>query len=71
MTGAVKITPAHDQNDYECGKRNNLPFITMVDDSGTITGDCGPFTVYSIHINTVTNEIPKQIYSQMVMIALL
>ena len=28
-TGAVKITPAHDPNDYECGKRNNLEFITI------------------------------------------
>ena len=27
-TGAVKITPAHDPNDYECGKRHNLEFIT-------------------------------------------
>ena len=26
-TGAVKITPAHDQNDYDCGKRCNLPQV--------------------------------------------
>ena len=50
-TGAVKITPAHDQNDYECGKRNNLPFITMIDDNGMITGDCGPFTVSLVTFN--------------------
>ena len=31
-TGAVKITPAHDPNDYECGKRNNLQFITIFTD---------------------------------------
>uniref|UniRef100_A0A0B7ANU5 Valine--tRNA ligase n=1 Tax=Arion vulgaris TaxID=1028688 RepID=A0A0B7ANU5_9EUPU len=43
-TGAVKITPAHDSNDYEVGKRFNLPFITIIDDNGLITGDCGPFT---------------------------
>ncbi|XP_052095273.1 valine--tRNA ligase-like [Mytilus californianus] len=43
-TGAVKITPAHDQNDYECGKRHNLPFITMIDDEGNISADCGEFS---------------------------
>ncbi len=36
-TGAVKITPAHDANDFECGKRNNLPFITIIDDKGRIS----------------------------------
>lgn len=44
-TGAVKITPAHDPNDYEVGKRHNLPFITIFDDDGNITGNCGKFTV--------------------------
>ncbi|XP_043252604.1 valine--tRNA ligase isoform X2 [Colletes gigas] len=43
-TGAVKITPAHDPNDYEIGKRHNLPFITIFDDNGTIIGDYGQFT---------------------------
>ncbi|KOC62310.1 Valine--tRNA ligase [Habropoda laboriosa] len=43
-TGAVKITPAHDPNDYEVGKRHNLPFITIFDDSGNIIGDYGQFT---------------------------
>ncbi len=36
-TGAVKITPAHDHNDYECGKRHSLPFVEMIDDKGNIT----------------------------------
>ncbi|XP_051153202.1 valine--tRNA ligase isoform X1 [Leptopilina boulardi] len=43
-TGAVKITPAHDPNDYEIGKRHNLPFITIFDDDGNIIGDYGVFT---------------------------
>ena len=34
--GAVKITPAHDHNDYGVGQRHNLPFVTMIDDSGNI-----------------------------------
>ena len=35
-TGAVKITPAHDPNDYECGKRHNLEFITILTPDGSI-----------------------------------
>lgn len=33
-TGAVKITPAHDQNDYDCAKRHDLPMITVIDNEG-------------------------------------
>ncbi|XP_077260883.1 valyl-tRNA synthetase [Temnothorax americanus] len=43
-TGAVKITPAHDPNDYEVGKRHNLPFINIFDDDGNVIGDYGEFT---------------------------
>lgn len=43
-TGAVKITPAHDPNDYECGKRHNLEFITMLTPDGTINENGAPFT---------------------------
>jgi hypothetical protein len=35
-TGAVKITPAHDHNDFECGKRHSLPFVQMINDEGDI-----------------------------------
>jgi valyl-tRNA synthetase len=35
-TGAVKITPAHDQNDYELAKRHDLPMITVLDDAAAI-----------------------------------
>ncbi|CAH0715283.1 unnamed protein product, partial [Brenthis ino] len=42
-TGAVKITPAHDPNDYEIGKRHNLPFITIFDDEGRMLNNCGGF----------------------------
>ena len=45
-TGAVKITPAHDQNDYNCGKRHNLPFIEIMDDDGNITDVSDQFKVY-------------------------
>ncbi|KAG7394081.1 hypothetical protein PHYBOEH_005841, partial [Phytophthora boehmeriae] len=42
-TGAVKITPAHDPNDYECGKRNNLEFINVLTDDGAINENGGEF----------------------------
>ena len=42
-TGAVKITPSHDPNDFECGKRNNLEFINILDDSGNINHNGGMF----------------------------
>ncbi|KAG0255443.1 AP-1 adaptor complex sigma subunit Aps1 [Actinomortierella ambigua] len=43
-TGAVKMTPAHDFNDYEVGKRHNLEFINILNDDGTLNNNCGPFT---------------------------
>ena len=43
-TGAVKITPAHDENDYECGKRNNLPFLTIFTDDGLVADGYGQFS---------------------------
>ncbi|KAK6627596.1 hypothetical protein RUM44_010074 [Polyplax serrata] len=43
-TGAVKITPAHDHNDYDIGRRHKLPLITIIDEEGKICGDCGEFT---------------------------
>ncbi|CAG59424.1 uncharacterized protein GVI51_G02959 [Nakaseomyces glabratus] len=41
-TGAVKITPAHDQNDYNTGKRHNLEFINILTDDGLLNENCGP-----------------------------
>ncbi|KAA0130372.1 valine--tRNA ligase [Chryseobacterium sp. SN22] len=35
-TGALKITPAHDVNDYEIGKKHNLPMIDALDDDGNL-----------------------------------
>ena len=42
-TGAVKITPAHDPNDYECGKRHNLEFITVLTEDGAINHNGSEF----------------------------
>lgn len=40
-TGAVKITPAHDQNDYEVGVRHKLDFINILNDDGTFNNNAG------------------------------
>lgn len=42
-TGAVKITPAHDPNDYNAGKRHNLEFISVFDEDGKINEIGGEF----------------------------
>lgn len=42
-TGIVKVTPAHDYNDYEVGKRHNLDFITIFDEKGILNELCGDF----------------------------
>ncbi|MCX5431667.1 valine--tRNA ligase [Streptomyces sp. NBC_00257] len=41
-TGAVKVTPAHDPNDFEIGARHDLPFLTVMDERAVITVP-GPF----------------------------
>ncbi|RPJ17476.1 MAG: valine--tRNA ligase, partial [Desulfobacteraceae bacterium] len=42
-TGALKVTPAHDPNDFEIGKRHNLPEIKVIDDNGKMTSEAGRF----------------------------
>jgi valyl-tRNA synthetase len=42
-TGAVKVTPAHDPNDYACGLRNNLPMINILKADGTINENGADF----------------------------
>jgi len=42
-SGAVKITPAHDPNDFEVGLRHNLPQITVMDETGTMNDQAGKY----------------------------
>ena len=42
-TGAVKVTPAHDPNDYACGLRNGLPMINILNPDGTINENGGEY----------------------------
>ena len=42
-TGLVKVTPAHDPKDFECGLRHNLPQITVIGEDGRMTAAAGPY----------------------------
>lgn len=42
-TGCVKVTPAHDPNDFEMGKRHQLPFINIMNRDGTLNENAGEF----------------------------
>jgi valyl-tRNA synthetase len=42
-TGAVKVTPAHDYNDYQCGLRHDLAVINILNPDGTINENGGPY----------------------------
>jgi valyl-tRNA synthetase len=42
-TGAVKVTPAHDPNDFETGQRHKLPMISIFDEAGLVTAEGGAF----------------------------
>ncbi len=42
-TGALKVTPAHDLNDYELGLRHGLPVVDVIHEDGTLTEAAGPY----------------------------
>jgi valyl-tRNA synthetase len=42
-TGAVKLTPAHDYNDFNLGKKHNLPFVNILNEDGTLNGNAGHY----------------------------
>jgi valyl-tRNA synthetase len=42
-TGAVKVTPAHDPNDFECAKRLKLPALVVMDEGATMNENAGPY----------------------------
>lgn len=61
-TGAVKITPAHDPNDFEVGKRHNLPIITVIDEKGNMTAEAGKYQ--KMDTKTCRKEIVKDLKEQ-------
>jgi valyl-tRNA synthetase len=60
-TGAVKVTPAHDANDYACGVRHKLPLINILNPDGTINENGGPYAGMDRYIarDLVTQEMEK------------
>ena len=58
-TGAVKITPSHDPNDYEMGLRHNLPEIVVIGKDGVMTEEAGPFAGFERY------ECRKQIVARL------
>ena len=59
-TGCVKITPAHDFNDYELGKRHNLPLINVLDKNAAILAIAQTFN-FDGSVNTESNNsLPKE-----------
>ncbi len=42
-TGVVKVTPAHDPNDFEIGKRHGLPFVKVIGEDARMTAAAGPY----------------------------
>ena len=58
-TGALKITPGHDPNDYEIGQRHSLPVISVLDRSAKVTEVGGPY------VGLDRFEARKQIWSDM------
>jgi len=61
-TGAVKITPAHDPNDYEVGLRHNLEIITCINDDGTLNEVAGKFQ--GLDRDTARVEVEKELKAQ-------
>ncbi|PKM95535.1 MAG: valine--tRNA ligase [Firmicutes bacterium HGW-Firmicutes-1] len=58
-TGVVKITPAHDPNDFEIGQRHKLPQINVINDDGTINANGGKFQGLDRY------EVRKQVVEQL------
>ncbi|NCA11129.1 valine--tRNA ligase [bacterium] len=48
-SGCVKITPAHDPNDHDVGRRRSLPMINILNPDGTLNAEAGPYAGLTIH----------------------
>lgn len=60
-TGMVKITPAHDPNDYEVGKRHNLDFIQVIDKEGKLNAKAGKYA--GLTISEARKQVEKDLES--------
>lgn len=59
-TGAVKITPAHDPNDYEVGLRHNLTKLVIMNDDATMNENCG-----SVYVGLSREEARKNVIEEL------
>lgn len=62
-SGAVKITPAHDQSDYECAERHDLPKITVISHDGTMTHDV-PLPYRGLTVEEARHKILAELKKQ-------
>ena len=62
-TGAVKVTPAHDFNDFEVGERHDLPKITVIDHQGKIT-DEAPENYRGLTVKEARKKVIEDLESQ-------
>ncbi|RDE25012.1 valine--tRNA ligase [Motiliproteus coralliicola] len=58
-TGCVKITPAHDFNDYEVGKRHNLPLINVLDRDAAVLAQAEVFNIDGTHNSELDGSLPQ------------
>ncbi|MDF0730361.1 valine--tRNA ligase [Pseudomonas entomophila] len=59
-TGCVKITPAHDFNDYEVGKRHNLPLLNIFDKNASVLAAAQAFNLDGSVIDNLDTSLPAQ-----------
>ncbi|QKL00739.1 valine--tRNA ligase [Pseudomonas sp. NY5710] len=59
-TGCVKITPAHDFNDYEVGKRHNLPLLNIFDKNAVVLANAQAFNLDGSVNEQVDTQLPAQ-----------
>ena len=63
-TGVVKVTPAHDPNDLEAGKRHNLPHVQVIDYNARMTDAAGPYAGLDRFVarKRIVEDLEKQGY---------
>ncbi|MFW6262776.1 MAG: valine--tRNA ligase, partial [Thermotogota bacterium] len=60
-TGAVKVTPAHDPNDYQIGIRHNLEFVEVIDENGIMNDNAGEYK--GLNIKEARKQVVEEIKS--------
>ncbi|KAG0215313.1 hypothetical protein BGX33_001268 [Mortierella sp. NVP41] len=60
-TGVVKVTPAHDPNDYACGRSHGLPIVNILDKDGTFNANCGSKSYERMNRFDVRDKIVEEL----------